>query len=327
MIRFSLVIQNNEGEFLLCETNDACHNKHEFPGGEFDTDDLPPFDIFIENIHNTILADLAIELCDLQRLEMFFREEPFFVHTIFSAKIFSGQPKAVKYKKVYWSSVDDIYKTLLNIYGLQVMQKISECGYCHFLRQRREKINGFFENYFSKSEENLAILNTLKKAKKNNSLYLLAFKQEMVHLRASLIESAKLKKNITIQNYLRLYGRADLAEQVEQLLQIKVNGELSLKEMIKTTVDKFIVHYDDPSKNDKEIYDFCVSLFAFDGKLPLQKFVCALNGYIMSLITLMWYDAGELGVPMSERRPEHQDVIIEYGKASLSEIISAFNEK
>ncbi len=88
MIRFSLVIQNDEGEFLLCETSDDCNNQYEFPGGEFKTNDLPPFEDFIDNIHDTILDDIAIDICDLQKLEIFFREEPFFVHTIFSAKFY-----------------------------------------------------------------------------------------------------------------------------------------------------------------------------------------------------------------------------------------------
>ena len=203
------------------------------------------------------------------------------------------------------------------------MQKIRECSYCHFLRQRREEINEFFDNYFSKAEENLAVLDTLKKAKRNNSLYLVAFKQEMIHLRTSLIENPKLKKNITIQNYLRLYGRADLADQVDQLLEMKIKAGLSLREVIKTTVDKFIAHYDEPLEKDKEIYDFCVSLFAFNGKMPLTDFIHSLNGYIMSLIVQMWYDAGEMGVLMSERRPEDSERIIEYGKSSLNKIINA----
>ena len=323
MIRFSLVIQNEKGELLLCETADSCNNKCEFPGGEFKTNELPPFEIFIKNIQDAIIKDIAIDICDLQKLEMFLCEEPFFIHTVFSARIFSGYPKAIKYKKVYWTPIENIDQTCLNVYGLQVMQKVSECGYCHFLRQRREEINAFFYNYFSKAEENLAILDTLKKARKNNSLYLVAFKQEMIHLRASLIENAKLEKNITIQNYLRLYGRVDLAEQVDQLLQMKVKEDLSLRAMIKTTVDKFIAHYDEPSEKDKEIYDFCVSLFALDGKIPLRDFVQSLNGYIMSLIVQMWYDAGELGVLMSERRIEDRNVIIEHGRVSLSKITSA----
>ena len=255
MIRFSLVIQNNEGEFLLCQTTDVYKkNKLEFPGGEFITDDLPEFEIFIKNIHDTVLNDISIDICNLEKFEMYCCESPFLVHAIFTAQILSGVPMAIKYNKVYWVQATDIDQSLLDIYGLQVLQKISECGYCHFLQQRRNEINDFFENYFSKAEENLEVLKTLKKSKKNNSLFLLAFKQEMIHIRASLIENSKLKKNITIQNYFRLYGRADLAEQIDNLLQLNVKKGLSLREMIKVTVDKFIAHYDEPSERDKEIY-------------------------------------------------------------------------
>ena len=76
MIRFSLIIKNDDGELLLCET--ATSNKEcEFPGGEFKTNELPPYELFTKNIHDTIFEDLAIDICDLQKVEMFFREDPF----------------------------------------------------------------------------------------------------------------------------------------------------------------------------------------------------------------------------------------------------------
>ena len=46
----------------------------------------------------------------------------------------------------------------------------------------------------------------------------------------------------------------DLAEKIDQLLQLKVKENLTLRELIKVTVDKFIAHYDNPSEKDKEIY-------------------------------------------------------------------------
>lgn len=328
MIRFSLVIENEKNEFLICKARDTEGNhKYEFPGGEIDTDILPPFDGFLNTIQQRILEDVSIEIVDIERLEMYYRERPFFVHTIFTAKIRSGNPQPIKYSKVRWASVEDIDSVPLNVYGLHVIQKISECGYCHFLRQRKAEIDKFFDDYFSRAEENRAVLEALDESKQNDAIYMLAFKQEMVHLRASLIEKSTLKKNITIQNYFQLYGRTDLAQKVDSLLQTNVTASLTLKEMIKTTVDKFIAHYDNPSENDRAIYDYCYSLFSFSGKLPLRRFVDLLNGYIMSLVTQMWYDAGELGVLMSDRRPEAQAVIAEFGAGILAELLEKLKEK
>lgn len=328
MIRFSLVIENEQNEFLICEARDSEGNyKFEFPGGEIDTDVLPLFDEFLNTIQQRILEDVSIEIVDIERLEMYYREYPFFVHTIFTAKIRSGTPQPIKYNRVRWASVKDIDAASLSVYGLHVIQKISECGYCYFLRQRKAEIDQFFDDYFSRAEENLDVLEALDESEQNNAIYMLAFKQEMVHLRASLIEKSTLKKNITIQNYFQLYGRADLAQKVDSLLQTNVTSSLTLKEMIKTTVDKFIAHYDNPSDNDKAIYDYCFSLFSFGGRLPLRRFVDLLNGYIMSLVTQMWYDAGELGVSMSDRRPEEQAAIAEFGEGILAELVEKLKEK
>ena len=41
----------------------------------------------------------------------------------------------------------------------------------------------------------------------------------------------------------------------------------------------------------------------------------------MSLITEMWYDAGELGIRMSERSMEQKEAIIEYQMDMLDAII------
>ena len=47
----------------------------------------------------------------------------------------------------------------------------------------------------------------------------------------------------------------------------------------------------------------------------------------MSLIVQMWYDAGELGVLMSERCIEDEQAIIDFGNTFLSEITEAFQNQ
>jgi hypothetical protein len=131
------------------------------------------------------------------------------------------------------------------------------------------------------------------------------------------------KNNITVQNYFRLYKRNDLAKKIDKLLNTEVKHNLTLKDMIRICVDKYIAHYDKPTNESREIYNYCFNIFSTNGKLPLKEFIKLLDKYIMALITEMWYDAGELGIPMSDRCSEHRDAIINFGKGSETQIIQA----
>lgn len=104
----------------------------------------------------------------------------------------------------------------------------------------------------------------------------------------------------------------------DQLLQIGIGGGLILRELIKVIVNKFIAHYDEPLVKDKKVNDYCISIFSVGGRLPLIKFLSLHNRYIISLIVQMWYDAGGLGVSMSERNSKDRKSIIDFGNAFLS---------
>ena len=91
--------------------------------------------------------------------------------------------------------------------------------------------------------------------------------------------------------------------------------------MIKESVDKYIAHYDKPTQKSDEIYTICKAFFAENGKFPLQEFMRYLDGFIMSLFTEMWYDAGELGIKISERCIVQREAIIEYRMVMLDAII------
>ncbi|MEN3005450.1 hypothetical protein [Dehalobacterium formicoaceticum] len=325
MIRFSLVIQNQKNEFFICEcpSPDIETRRFEFLGGEIETDTLPPFGWFIQKIIDIVDEKVAVVIDDIQKYEMYWRDEPLWVHAIFTATIKSRNPQKKYYRKLLWLPINKIDIDTLNTYGLQVYRKIDECSYCRYIRDRQGELDEFFNTYFSKEEENLAILETLEAANEESPVYMLAFKQELIHLRASLIENAKLKNNITVQNYFRLYGRDDLAEKIDTLLQIEVRTNLSLRDMIKESVDKHIAHYDKPSDTSEDIYNYCKSIFSANGKLPLKKFITFIDGYIMGLISEMWYDAGELGVSMSDRCPEQRQIIIDHGNSFATELIQA----
>lgn len=121
-------------------------------------------------------------------------------------------------------------------------------------------------------EQNLSILDVIGEETISPATYNLALNQELIHLRASFIENDKLKKNITIQNYLKLYGRNDLAEEIDSFLGINVRDGLPLRKLIKETVDKYIAHYDRPTEESKEIYSYCRFLFTQESPLSLQEF-------------------------------------------------------
>lgn len=85
-------------------------------------------------------------------------------------------------------------------------------------------------------EQNLSILDVIGEETISPATYNLALNQELIHLRASFIENDKLKKNITIQNYLKLYGRNDLAEEIDSFLCINVRDGLPLRKNNSITI-------------------------------------------------------------------------------------------
>ncbi len=328
MIRFSLVIKNKKDEYLICECpqSDTGIGRYEFLGGDIDIDTLPDFEWLTRKIVSLANEKVGVDIDAVEKYEMYWVDSPhLWVHLIFTAAIKSGNLQKGFYTKLLWQPIDKINANLLNMYGKQVYKKISECSYCHFIHNIRNQSDIFFNNFLSKQEENISILETLENANEDNPVYMLAFKQEMIHLRACFIESTNLKKNITMQNYFRLYNREDLSERIDAIFQMKVNENLSLRDMVKESVDKYIAHYDKPSYESDEIYKFCIHVFSEKGKLPLKKFIQFLNGYIMALLTEMWYDAGELGITMSECCTEQRNVIVDFGNDYACKLIEALS--
>ncbi len=324
MIRFS--IKNKKNEYLICEcpSYDAETGRYEFLGDEIAIDKLPSYEWLKEQMINIVDEKIGACIDVIKKYELFWYDEsPLWIHAIFTAIIKSGNPQKKVYTKLLWLPVDKIDVKTLNNYGLQVYKKINECWNCNFINERMSQLDEFFDHFFLKEEENLAVLEALEATDEGSPVFILAFKQELIHLRASLIESTNLKKNITLQNYFRLYSRDDLAKRIDELLQIEVKENLTLRDMIKESVDKYIAHYDKPTAESKDIYNYCVSVFSVHGKLPFQEFIRLLDGYIMALITEMWYEAGELGVPMSARSTEDRNVIISFGNEFATKLTQA----
>lgn len=71
----------------------------------------------------------------------------------------------------------------------------------------------------------------------------MAIRYYFSHLRAWLIESSNLKKDLKIQNFLNLYERTDLLAEVDASLNLNVTEEWAMRKLIRDSVDKNVAHY------------------------------------------------------------------------------------
>lgn len=81
----------------------------------------------------------------------------------------------------------------------------------------------------------MLVSNVIKQAGDSEDIYKMAIRYYFSHLRAWLVESPNLKKNRTVQNYLLLYERQDLLTEVNQVLELHVTEDWTLRYLIMTT--------------------------------------------------------------------------------------------
>lgn len=327
MIKYSLIIKNRKNEMLICGNEDSYY---EFPGvllfNDFSSEiDIQYFlELYIKNV-------IGITIDNIIHFETFYYFPNKFksndldnVHCILLAKLKSGNPRKMCYKKMKWVNVGDLEN--YDFYSLeeQTLQKIGECSYCLNLMSRKNELDEFFHNYFEKSKKELNILESFNE-EITDSLEKLLIEKELVHLRAFLFENAKNKNNITIQNYFLTYRRNDLVDEINDFLSSNTAAGVTIRSLIKTAVDENIAHYDSASEESIKIYEWCLSAFSKNGVFPLNKFIPLINGYIMSLIVEMWYDAGEMGVLMSDRNISDKQRLYEYRNTCKDEVIKRLN--
>lgn len=149
----------------------------------------------------------------------------------------------------------------------------------------------------------MLVSNVIKQAGDSEDIYKMAIRYYFSHLRAWLVESPNLKKNRTVQNYLLLYERQDLLTEVNQVLELHVTEDWTLRYLIKSYIDTNIAHYDRSTEETKQIVTFCNSVFGKEGKFPIDQFVGIMESYMMSLVIEMWFYAGELGADIGNPDP------------------------
>lgn len=107
----------------------------------------------------------------------------------------------------------------------------------------------------------MLVSNVIKQAGDSEDIYKMAIRYYFSYLRAWLVESPNLKKNRTVQNYLLLYERQDLLTEVNQVLELHVTEDWTLRYLIKSYIDTNIAHYDRSTEETKQIVTFCNSVF------------------------------------------------------------------
>lgn len=296
--RISVIISDNKGRYLVVRTDNDSERSLEFPGFSEANYDFPEEQR--ENLINKEFEKiLGITIDELVLIEVFTDWEYPLGHYIFVGNISSGVPSKIKYKNIYWKKLEDIDDAELNIYGLQVYQKLSECTYCRALHSKKDKLDDFFDRFMIHDAGEL-VVKAIKEAGGNDSVSKVCTRYYLSHLRAIMVEDENRKKNSTIQNYLKLYKREDLAEEVEDLLQIRIAESMTLRDLIKTIVDRQIAHYDAVSKEEIKFKEDLERLFLEEGPIPLTQFVEYIEEFVVSLVMEMWFYAGELGVDISD---------------------------
>lgn len=318
----SVIISDDKGKYLVVRNADDSERNLEFPGFSEKNYEFPEEQR--ESLINEELEKiLGITIKQLALIEVFTEWEFPLGHYIFIGTISSGVPSKIKYKNIYWKKLEDIDINELNIYGLQVYQKLSECSYCRELHSKKDKLDDFFKR-FMLHDAGMLVDEAIKEADGNASVSKVCTRYYLSHLRAIMVEDEKRKKNSTIQNYLKLYKRDDLAEEVDDLLQIQVADNMFLRDLIKTVVDRQIAHYDAVSDEEIKFREQLEMLFLEDGPVPLIRFAEYVEAFIVSLVMEMWFYAGELGVDISDTGSDFSAIHVQYREDLLSKIQMMF---
>lgn len=105
--------------------------------------------------------------------------------------------------------------------------------------------------------------------KENQNEYLMTFDSAMALFRAMFLESKNLNGNYTFQNFCRLIGKPNIAQQIDVYLETKLVDwrEKSIREVLKFLADKFVCHVDDITLEDLGMANFYMSFL----KNPYEK--------------------------------------------------------
>ncbi len=298
--RVSVIIQDKKGRYLIAEKAGVEEEPIEFPSFSCKDAKLPEGDEGIKLVTEGIKEVIGIEIENPKLIETFFDDEYPFYHYIFRVEKYSGSPVKGYYDRIYWQKLDEIKCEGMSWIALQVYQKVSECAYCLKICDKKPEIDIFIQEYMSHDAGRMVSEILDSPASDNKDAYNMALRYYFSHLRAWLVESPNLKKNRTIQNFLIMYERQDLLDEVNAVLDLQVKESWTVRTLIRDFVDKNIAHYDQMKMETEQIISFCEQIFSKEGRYPLIEFVQDIEFYMMSLVLECWYYAGEMGSMISE---------------------------
>jgi len=161
------------------------------------------------------------------------------------------------------------------------------------MQKKREECYSSLNNFEKRLFDNLELLvkrvNELKLTKPGTLGYWTYYDVILIQIRGMFIESPNRKKNYTIQNYLISLGQKEIADEIDNYLKKELYDSMTLKEAIKVSVDKFIVHYDKVDEKEIVIEHMCrVRLTEPDKEYNVANILCEFIDLLMEGIEKAW---------------------------------------
>lgn len=114
------------------------------------------------------------------------------------------------------------------------------------------------DKYFKESLLTLkARIVALYKSDKDSIEYFALYDSILTQVRALFIENSRYKNNYTVQVFLMKLGLSKPSEEIDTYLNSEFITGVSIRDAIKISVDRFIVHYDHVSKEEEHIEMIC----------------------------------------------------------------------
>lgn len=114
--------------------------------------------------------------------------------------------------------------------------------------------NRFHEKFVSLRKKVHRVLDHEPSSILDDETYEVYVNSILVDCRAIFIENKRYKNNCTIQNYYKATNHPEFASSIDELFDRKVLNDISLREIIKSWVDRNLVHFDFISDEEEELY-------------------------------------------------------------------------
>lgn len=136
-------------------------------------------------------------------------------------------------------------------------EKISEKELNEIKSKYYKNFSKFEKRFFNNFDLLIARANKLKDLKPGTLDYWTYYDATLTQIRAMFIETPSRKKNYTFQNYLINIGQVEISKEIDNYLDKHLYENISFRDAVKVSVDKFIVHYDKVSTEEVTIEQKC----------------------------------------------------------------------